>query len=111
MIKKVAETHALKKAFGIAGLQSEYDFQVVNEKAIPIDTEGVDHDRVNYAYQLVQTSTYDDDQKSQLENELIDINNTQLEEMISNLQMNQLEGTDKPGYNQGDIHRQLDMQL
>jgi len=28
MIKKVAETHALKKAFGITGLQSEYDFQV-----------------------------------------------------------------------------------
>jgi len=28
MIKKVAETHALKKAFGINGVQSEYDFQV-----------------------------------------------------------------------------------
>lgn len=28
MIKKVAETHALKKAFGINGISSEYDFKV-----------------------------------------------------------------------------------
>lgn len=36
MIKKVAESHALKKAFGISGIQSEYDFEVVENKAIPI---------------------------------------------------------------------------
>lgn len=30
MIKKVAECHALKKAFGIANLVSEYDFQIKN---------------------------------------------------------------------------------
>lgn len=36
MIKKVAETNALKKAFGISGVQSEYDFDVKNEVAIPI---------------------------------------------------------------------------
>ena len=39
MIRKVAETHALKKAFGISGLQSEYDFDVNNGIAIPIQTE------------------------------------------------------------------------
>lgn len=33
MIKKVAETHALKKAFGISGIQSEYDWNVRNEIA------------------------------------------------------------------------------
>lgn len=38
MIKKVAETHALKKAFGISGIQSEYDFDVNDSVAIPIDT-------------------------------------------------------------------------
>lgn len=38
MIKKVAETHALKKAFGISGIQSEYDFSVNGGVAIPIDT-------------------------------------------------------------------------
>lgn len=40
MIKKVAEVHALKKAFGISGIQSEYDFDVnKNNVARPINTE------------------------------------------------------------------------
>lgn len=40
MIKKVSESHALKKAFGISGVQSEYDFNVEDGIAIPIDTTG-----------------------------------------------------------------------
>lgn len=36
MIKKVAETKALKKGFGISGVQSEYDFDVKNDIAVPI---------------------------------------------------------------------------
>lgn len=40
MIKKVAESHALKKAFGISGIQSEYDFNVNEGVAVPIDTTG-----------------------------------------------------------------------
>ena len=39
MIKKVAETHALKKGFGISGIQSEYDFQEKNNIVNPIQTE------------------------------------------------------------------------
>ena len=39
MIKKVAETHALKKAFGISGIQSEYDYEVKGEIATPISTK------------------------------------------------------------------------
>lgn len=31
MIKKVAECHALKKAFGITGVQSEYDYDAINK--------------------------------------------------------------------------------
>jgi len=42
MIKKVAEAHALKKAFGISGIQSEYDYEVKNGVAKPINTEDVD---------------------------------------------------------------------
>lgn len=38
MIKKVAETNALKKAFGIAGIQSEYDFEIKNQIAIPLSS-------------------------------------------------------------------------
>ena len=36
MIKKVAEVHALKKAFGISGLQAEEDFEVINDKVYPV---------------------------------------------------------------------------
>lgn len=42
MIKKVAESHSLKKAFGISGIQSEYDFEVKNDVAVPIDFKVVD---------------------------------------------------------------------
>jgi len=42
MIKKVAETNALKKAFGISGIQSEYDYNVKNDIALPIETQKTD---------------------------------------------------------------------
>ena len=42
MIKKVAETNALKKAFGISGIQSEYDYNVKSNIAIPIETQKSD---------------------------------------------------------------------
>ena len=36
MIKKVAEVHALKKAFGISGIQTEEDFDIKEGKALPL---------------------------------------------------------------------------
>lgn len=39
MIKKVAETHVLKKGFGISGLNSEYDFEVKSGIAKPLPQE------------------------------------------------------------------------
>ena len=42
MIKKVAETKALKKAFGISGIQSEYEYNVKSDIAIPIETQKSD---------------------------------------------------------------------
>jgi phage recombination protein Bet len=39
MIKKVSESHALKKAFGISGIQSEYEFDIKDNKAIPNNTK------------------------------------------------------------------------
>ena len=38
MIKKTSESHALKKAFGISGIQSEHDFTINNGVAIPNNT-------------------------------------------------------------------------
>lgn len=37
MIKKVAEIQALKLAFGMSGIQSEHEFEIVENTAIPID--------------------------------------------------------------------------
>ena len=36
MIKKCAETNALKKVFGISGVQSEYDYDIKNDVAVPL---------------------------------------------------------------------------
>lgn len=39
MIKKVAEIHALKKGFGLSGLQAEEDFNIINGVAAPLSTD------------------------------------------------------------------------
>lgn len=53
MICKVAESHALKKAFGIAGLQSEYDFTIQKGKAVAKE-EYVDAEEVNEEYERMR---------------------------------------------------------
>lgn len=50
MIKKCAESHALKKAYGITGIQSEYDFEI---------KEGVSYSRVKEAKQLPEDKSED----------------------------------------------------
>lgn len=39
MCKKVAEAHALKKAFGITGINSEYSWSIQSGVAVPFDAE------------------------------------------------------------------------
>jgi len=56
MIKKVAETHALKKAFGISGLQSEYDYNVNNGVAVPIQTKVYTLEEIESLYELKKES-------------------------------------------------------
>ena len=51
MIKKVAETHALKKAYGITGLQSEYDFDVQGGVVVPLQDE---EDELETAKKLIR---------------------------------------------------------
>jgi len=85
MIKKVAEVHALKKAFGFSGIQLESDFDINNGVASPADHVEKDWDRYNYAGELLRNSTYDDDIKTQLEIKIANCNSTELEEMIKNL--------------------------
>ena len=42
MIKKVAETHCLKNAYGITGLQSEYDFVVKGDVVEPVTKDEIE---------------------------------------------------------------------
>lgn len=115
MIKKVAEIKALKKAYGIVGLQDEEDFRVVNNHVYPIDTEnGIDITRIAYAEKLIHNSLYDDDQRDIMFERLRDseLTNVELDSIISQLQENQLDPIDQgTGYSQGDINKKLDKQL
>lgn len=92
MIKKVAEIHALKKAYGIAGLQAEEDFDTTNGRAIVIDHEEKPSNKsVLWAQELVRKCTGDEDYKEIMETKLNDpeLTNIELENIISELQMNQ----------------------
>lgn len=51
MIKKVAESHALKKAFGISGIQVEYEYEYKNGVAVPNSIDvGVDKESLEMLY-------------------------------------------------------------
>jgi len=107
MIKKVAEIKALKQAFGISGLQSEHDFDIVNDTAHAIDTEGTPSpETLNHIDRLIMTSTYDDEMKAKMESELYSLNNSQCDEMKANLLANQKE---PDNLSQKDIHKKLDI--
>jgi len=64
MIKKVAETHALKKAFGISGVQSEYDYDVKGNVAQPINFDATPklEDIENLYIEVQETLTTDEQQ-------------------------------------------------
>ncbi|MBK9723408.1 MAG: recombinase RecT [Saprospiraceae bacterium] len=46
MIKKVAETNALKLAFSISGVQSEHEYDLIDDKVIPIDHSIINEDLI-----------------------------------------------------------------
>lgn len=54
MIMKVAEIHALKKAFGISGLNDEYDFNIQNNVALPLETASPENDLDNVKKKIIE---------------------------------------------------------
>ena len=111
MIKKVAETHCLKKAYGLSGLASEYDFEVneVTNTAYPLNHEdkpSMNH--IEYVRGLILNSTFDDDQRDRFESRLDDqdITHGELDHMADELRMNQLDPIKERGnYSQTDLKR------
>ena len=92
MIKKVAESHCLSKAYGITGLSSEYDFDISTGKAITIDhEERPTFKSIGYADELIRTCTGDEDYKQIMEDKIKapELTNMELENIINELKMNQ----------------------
>lgn len=82
MIKKVAETVVLKKSFGFfSGVQSEYDFDITDGVAKPINTETAH--QVNLIIDMIEKCESIDDFK-QLRDEL----QTDMPEILSNKEIN-----------------------
>lgn len=112
MIKKVAEVHALKKSFGISGIQNEYDWNIVNDKVYPIDTEKkIGSNLRAFAEGLVLNSAYDEDTQEKIVDRINsdDLTSTELTTIINDLKVNQIDPiTQGQAYNQGDIHKRLD---
>ena len=106
MIKKVAETHCLKKAYGLSGLASEYDFEV---DPITETVHAIDHEiaptiqQIEYVQGLINTSTFDDDQKSIFEDKIQDCTHAELDVIRNELKNNQLSPKDRGNMSQTEL--------
>jgi phage recombination protein Bet len=92
MIKKVAESHCLSKAYGISGLAVEEDFDTAKGTAYPIDHENRPTvGAIGYADELLRTSNYDEEMKEIIVQKLCDqsMTNIELESIIEDLKNNQ----------------------
>ena len=72
------------------------------------DCESINLETINYIEQLINTSTFDDEQKAQFERELSDISNQKADELITLLKLNQVNRIESGNnYDQSDIKEQL----
>lgn len=111
-----AESYAVKDAAEKIGRLFGKD---INRKDImsynfgdQFDTlENVSPDKVNYLESLLRNSTYDDEQKKLIEDELFEMTNTRADFIINNLLMNQMDDFDKENISQKTIQNKLDNKL
>ena len=92
MIKKVAESHCLSKAYGISGLAIEEDFDIKKDVAYIRDHEEKPSiGDVMKADELLRTSNFDEEMKQAFEQKLCDVNltNSELENIVTELRNNQ----------------------
>jgi phage recombination protein Bet len=113
MIMKVAEVMALKKAFGISGLQSEYDFEIQDDKAYAIDTEQkVSPKDYEYIEKLLSNCSLDVDEVFKVEQELHLLTTDKAQELIEYLKANQLNPvTERGEYSATEANNQLQMKM
>lgn len=115
MIKKVAEVKALKKAFGISGLQDENNYQVDNNKVYPINTQDtVDIHKISKAESLLRTASLTELEIDDIESWLSNPNLThaKIEEILTYLVNNQLDPIESGNnYSQKEINLALDNKM
>lgn len=109
MIKKVAEVHALKKAFGISGIQSDEDFEVIDGKVYPVSAE-VDNWKIDACISMLDYSALDPEHREKLRNELEQkITQSRLDEIYTLIKFQMPEPIEVGhNYNQTDIQHKLD---
>jgi phage recombination protein Bet len=108
MIKKVAESQALRGAYqGIfAGTFDESEEATIKINALN-SGEVANVRQIDFAFGLVRTSAYNDDQKAEIESELeYGITTERINQIISNLQMNQISSMDG-NYSMTDLKNNL----
>jgi phage recombination protein Bet len=92
MIKKVAESHCLAKAYGLAGLAIEEDFDIKNDIAYVRDHEEKPTvNAIGWVDELLRKSNYDETTKGIIEAKLCDqtLTNAELEVIVDDLRNNQ----------------------
>jgi phage recombination protein Bet len=92
MIKKVAESHCLSKAYGLSGLAIEEDFDIKDNIAYTRDHENKPTvNAIGWADELLRKSNYDESMKEIIEAKLCDqtLTNSELEKIVSDLRDNQ----------------------
>ncbi len=92
MIKKVAESHCLSKAYGISGLAIEEDFENKGDIVYVKDHEERPTVKsIGYAEELIRRSNFNEDMKCIIEEKIGNpsLTNSELEEIIINLKENQ----------------------
>lgn len=92
MIKKVAESHCLAKAYGISGLAVEEDFNTDRDVVYPIDHETkLTVNQIGYADELLRRAEIDEMRKTYLEERLCDqhLTHVEFDEIVNELKQTQ----------------------
>lgn len=80
------------------------------DNAIEVDNQDykATDGQINYIESLIESSTYDHEQRKYLEGELVNLSSVRASELIEDLRLNQLNPVTHGGsYNQGDIKAQI----
>ena len=102
------ETSAVGRALGFLGIGSQHDIASADEVALARDAEP---DQIAAIENLLISCSLDDEQRRQVEDEMVTLTYVRAEKCIAYLLANQRDPiASGDNYNQGDIHKKLTKQ-